>query len=207
MRKAEQSARTKSALIEAAIALFAERGYRATPLKAIGERAGISHGVIPFHFGNKEGLLQAVVETSFARFADSVLSLLRAPAEERDYGLRDLTRLLNEQVDFSEANPEIGRVFQVLMSEAIGPSPELRPHFQTFHKRLHRLGCEWMREGQARGAIRENVDVEATIDAILALLTGIRTHHLLTGVDRRRIHRQVIAILKSGIEREEPEGE
>ena len=195
--KAEQSANTKAALTEAAIALFGEKGYRATSLKAIGERAGISHGSIPFHFGSKEGLLLAVVEVGFRRFSDAVIQPLRG--HQRDFGMRDLEALLDAQIRFSEEQPEIGRVFQVLMAEAIGPSPELRPHYRAFHTRIHQLGCDWVREGVARGAFRDDLDVEATVDAVLGYLTGVRLHDLLAGVDRARIHRQMLSILKGGV--------
>ncbi len=104
MRKAEQSERTRGALIDAAIRLFGERGYRATPLKAIGEAAGISHGVIPFHFGSKEGLLLAVVERCFDVFQRGVLGAL--DDSERDHGLGDLRALMDAQKRFAEEHPE-----------------------------------------------------------------------------------------------------
>jgi len=197
VRKAEQSARTKAALTDAAIALFGERGYRASSLKAIGERAGISHGVIPFHFGSKEGLLLAVVETCFTRFFDSVLAPLRD--HERDWGLGDLEAILDAQLGFADVHPEISRVFTVLMAEAIGSSPELRPHYQAFHERVLRLGTDWVLEGQRRGALRADMDPDATVQAVLSFLTGCRTHHLLAGVDRRTIHKQMLSILERGV--------
>jgi len=197
--KAEQSARTKAALIEAAVGLFGERGYRATSLKAIGEAAGISHGVIPFHFGSKEGLLLAVVEHCFDRFFAAVLAPLVDAERARDYGIGDLDALLTAQLEFSHAQPEVGRVFQVLMAEAIASSPELRPHYAAFNQRTHALGVAWVREGQARGALREDLDVDATVHALLSFLTGVRTHHLLTGLDRRSIHVAMLRILEHGV--------
>lgn len=199
MSKAEQSARTKAALIEAAVGLFGERGYRATSLKAIGEAAGISHGVIPFHFGSKEGLLLAVVERCFEQFFAAVLAPLVDAGRERDYGIGDLDALLTAQLTFSREHPEVGRVFQVLMAEAIASSPELRPHYRAFNERTHALGVAWVREGQARGALREDLDVDATVHALLSFLTGVRTHHLLTGLDRRSIHVAMLRILQHGV--------
>ncbi|MCA9605618.1 MAG: TetR/AcrR family transcriptional regulator [Myxococcales bacterium] len=198
-RKAEQSARTKAALIEAGIALFGERGYRATSLKTVAEQAGITHGVIPFHFGNKEGLLLAVIETCFGRFFESVLRPLSDPSRERDYGVGDLGAILDAQITFGDRHPEVSRVFQVLMAEAIGSSPELRPHYRGFQERTHALGCAWVREGIAKGALRPDLDVESTVHAILSFLTGVRTHHLLAGLDRRSTHRAMLKILEAGV--------
>jgi len=207
VRKAQQSARTKRAVIDAAIALFSERGYRATSLKAIGERAGISHGVIPFHFGSKEGLLLAVVEACFQAFSEHVIG---APgATERDFGANDLQAFMEAQRRFADEHPETGRLFQVLMFEAIGPSPELRPHFEEFHRRIHTLGCAWVREGQRRGVLREDLDVDATVAGIIGFFTGVRTRSLLIGdedVSRERIHAQMLSLIRRGATHDE-EGE
>jgi TetR/AcrR family acrAB operon transcriptional repressor len=197
-RKSEQSARTKRAVLDAAIALFGESGYRGTALKAIGQRAGISHGVIPFHFGSKEGLLHAVVEECFALFLASVVAPLRD--EERDFGIGDLEALMAAQRRFSEEHPEIGRLFVVLMFEGLGPSPELRPHFEQFHARVHALGCAWLREGQRRGSIRGDVDVDAAVEVLFAFFDGLRAHSMLLGdrSDRARVHAQMLEFLRHG---------
>ncbi|MEU5339528.1 MULTISPECIES: TetR/AcrR family transcriptional regulator [unclassified Streptomyces] len=60
-RREQTSAESRSRLIAAAGALFAEKGYRATRFEDVAQRAGISRGSIPWHFGNKAGLLEAVL--------------------------------------------------------------------------------------------------------------------------------------------------
>jgi AcrR family transcriptional regulator len=57
---AEQSDQTQRALLAAARALFAERGYAATSLAAIAARAGVTRGALHYHFQNKAGLFYAV---------------------------------------------------------------------------------------------------------------------------------------------------
>src|SRR4051794_36358354 len=48
-------------IVEAALALFAERGFAATKLEAVAERAGIGKGTLYLYFPNKEELFRAVV--------------------------------------------------------------------------------------------------------------------------------------------------
>ena len=200
MRKAEQSARTKRALIDAAVELIGERGFRATSLKAIGERASISHGVIPFHFGSKDGLLLAVVESCFEEFRDAVFGALSD--HDRDYGLGDLKALTEALLAFQDERPRVGRLFQVLMFEALGPNPELRPYFRDFHDRMAQLGKAWLMVGRERGSIREDLDLDATVDALLCFFNGVRTHSLLLdGFDQRRVHDQMMSILARGVTR------
>lgn len=53
---------SRDALLTAADALFDERGYEATTVRDIGERAGVDAALIARYFGGKEGLYLATLE-------------------------------------------------------------------------------------------------------------------------------------------------
>ena len=53
---------TRAAILDAAMALFAERGFDATPVKVIATEAGVATGLIFHYFGAKEGLLEALID-------------------------------------------------------------------------------------------------------------------------------------------------
>jgi AcrR family transcriptional regulator len=53
-----KSARTRSAIIDAALKLFRERGYDATTMRAIAGEAGVSVGNAYYYFDSKERLIQ-----------------------------------------------------------------------------------------------------------------------------------------------------
>ena len=53
-----KSARTRSAIIDAALGLFRERGYDATTMRAIAASAGVSVGNAYYYFDSKEQLIQ-----------------------------------------------------------------------------------------------------------------------------------------------------
>ena len=73
----------RNAIIEAAIARFAERGFHGTTMRDIAERAGVSQGLLHHHFGNKEGLWNTVGDRISADFMDYVAPALdRAAAPE-----------------------------------------------------------------------------------------------------------------------------
>ncbi|AWB83723.1 TetR family transcriptional regulator [Corynebacterium liangguodongii] len=61
-------------LIEVGRAAFADRGFDAISVEEIATRAGVSKPVLYEHFGGKEGLYRAVVETEHARLYDSIVS-------------------------------------------------------------------------------------------------------------------------------------
>ena len=52
----------RAALLEAALEVFADRGYRDASVDEIAERAGYSKGAIYFHFSGKEDLFFALLE-------------------------------------------------------------------------------------------------------------------------------------------------
>lgn len=58
----ERRGLTRSALLEAAARLFAERGVSEASVDAIAEAAGRTSGALYNHFGSKEGLLFALLE-------------------------------------------------------------------------------------------------------------------------------------------------
>jgi AcrR family transcriptional regulator len=57
---------TKAKLLQAALELFAARGYNATTVDAIAEAAGVSAGLLYYHFASKPAVLQAIFEQSLA---------------------------------------------------------------------------------------------------------------------------------------------
>jgi AcrR family transcriptional regulator len=67
---AARTAETRSRVIEAVIESIGEVGYQRTTSAEIARRAGVTWGAVQHHFGGKEGLLIAVVEYSFNRFAE-----------------------------------------------------------------------------------------------------------------------------------------
>ena len=62
----ELRAAAKSRLVDAALQLFATRGYSATSVDAIADEAGASVGLLYYHFGDKHALLRAIFEHSLA---------------------------------------------------------------------------------------------------------------------------------------------
>jgi AcrR family transcriptional regulator len=68
-------------VLEAGLVLFAERGYHATSIAEIGERAGIAKSVLYYHFGSKAGLYEAILE---AETQEAVRRVASAVPEDRN---------------------------------------------------------------------------------------------------------------------------
>jgi AcrR family transcriptional regulator len=80
---APEDATIRDRLLDAAAAVFAERGYDGTRVGDVAKRAGLSTGAIYSQFQNKSDLLMsALVERATARYDDTVAHLRTLPYEE-----------------------------------------------------------------------------------------------------------------------------
>ncbi|HXV65060.1 MAG TPA: TetR family transcriptional regulator, partial [Vicinamibacteria bacterium] len=87
-------------IVETAIQIIASQGFLQASLAEIAKMAGISKGVISYHFGGKEELVEEILQ-----------SLLRKPAEyikqrvgECENALDKLTAYIEANFEFMEAN-------------------------------------------------------------------------------------------------------
>ncbi|WP_433179856.1 TetR/AcrR family transcriptional regulator [Actinoallomurus sp. CA-150999] len=65
-KRARKAKETRGRMLEAARELFVQRGYGATSLQEIADRAGVAVQTIYFTFGNKRVLLKELVDVSIA---------------------------------------------------------------------------------------------------------------------------------------------
>jgi AcrR family transcriptional regulator len=85
-RRAEQSEGTRAALIEAARALFAERGYAGVGTEEIVTRARVTRGALYHHFRDKRDLFRAVHEQVESEVTDSIGATLEQGAGDDPLG-------------------------------------------------------------------------------------------------------------------------
>ena len=65
-------------LVGVARSVFAERGFEATSIEEIAERAGVSKPVVYQHFGGKQGVYAVVVDREVRRLTDSIVGAFDA---------------------------------------------------------------------------------------------------------------------------------
>jgi AcrR family transcriptional regulator len=69
----------RNAIMESAIALFAEHGFHGATMRDIALRAGVSQGLLHHHFGGKEGLWHVVGERISADFLAYMAEIIGTP--------------------------------------------------------------------------------------------------------------------------------
>lgn len=141
-------------ILDAALTVFAERGYRNTRLEHVGEAAGVTKGTIYHYFANKEDLLLRAIEhrreESFGRI-DEVLRDKTAPVSTR---LRLLVRAW-----FGAITKERLAVVTLLLQGIAHEAPEAhRRWLAGGPTAAARVIASLIKEGQARGEFRPDAD-------------------------------------------------
>lgn len=163
--KADQSERTRQALLRAATRLFAERGYEATFIDDIARRARVTKGALYHQFRDKRSLFEAVVETRVKELTDRTRALsgdamerLGEPRKAWQRALAGLEIMLDGLSD-----PATQRI--VLME---GPVVLGRARWdQLWGERVLRLVRGIFRDAQRRGAVKPEL-----VDPIGHLMYG-----------------------------------
>ncbi|MGE3275208.1 MAG: TetR/AcrR family transcriptional regulator [Vicinamibacterales bacterium] len=78
MTQEERSEKSRAAILEAALALFSHVGYRATSIRDIAGRAGVSTGSVYHHFRDKEAIFDTLLQQFWAFSAEPSFPLNRA---------------------------------------------------------------------------------------------------------------------------------
>jgi AcrR family transcriptional regulator len=79
-----------SEILEAALAVFAERGYAATRMDDIAQRAGVTKGTIYLYFESKDAVFRRLVQDSIG----STIESFRAAADQYDGSSRELLQIV-----------------------------------------------------------------------------------------------------------------
>jgi AcrR family transcriptional regulator len=108
---AERTAETRARIIEAAIESIAEQGFQRTTANEIAKRAGVTWGAVQHHFGDKDGIVTAVLEDSFDRFAARLDDI---PVDGTTVGER--VDLFIERAWAHFGSPHYRSTFQILLS-------------------------------------------------------------------------------------------
>jgi AcrR family transcriptional regulator len=145
----------KAKLYSAAAEVFARKGYAAASVREIVEKAGVTKPVLYYHFGSKEGIYKAILDSALRDFDERVeaVEMLTGSASLR------LRRLCEEVFRIYERHSDVVRLMHAI---DFGP-PQGAPFFD-FDKallRLHDGVARLVREGKRTGEFRGNVDAMA----------------------------------------------
>ncbi len=150
--RTHDGARTRQSILDAAHALFAERGYSGAHVNDIVARAGTTKPMIYYHFGSKEGLFAAVLEEVYAgmRRIEGALQLAGLPPREA------MRTLVHVTFDYHAQYPDWVRLISVANiheAQHIRDSPTVALRNSAVLDILRDLLARGAREGVFRGGV------------------------------------------------------
>jgi AcrR family transcriptional regulator len=169
-KRAEKAKETRRRIREAAGGLFVERGYGATSLQDIADRAGVAVQTIYFTFGNKRTLLKEVVDVSIAGDDEPVPTMDRPwfrdalAADTADAELRALLRGVRTLLKRVAPINEMLRTAATVDPDIV----ELWPQDADPRLTVHATAAKAL---VAKPGAREGISAEHAADVLFGLLS------------------------------------
>jgi AcrR family transcriptional regulator len=163
--QARRGAERRAAIVEAAIDVFSQHGFRASALAEVADRVNLTPAGILYHFGSKEALLLAVIAERDRRAGDQLAAL---PVE----GGLDTLLAIVKFAEMSEGERGLAALHTVLQAESFEPDEPAHVYFRERSRLLRRRTEQTLLAAQRSGEMRTNIDCAAKADEIVAFLEG-----------------------------------
>jgi len=164
--KIEKYRRRYGEIIDAAAAVFAEKGYHGSSTKDIADRLGIRQGSLYYYFESKESALEEVCKIGvdgFVQRLEAILARDITPAEM-------LRAAVHNHLAPLEDRPNYVRVFQRQRHEL--PSPRRRK-ISAAAGHYEKLLQTMFERGVATGAFRQDLDCRMATLGLLGMCNAV----------------------------------
>jgi AcrR family transcriptional regulator len=177
-RRAARRAATEARLIEAATDLFVSRGYVATTLTAVADRAELAPRTLYLHFATKAALLRRCIDVAIAGDAESI------PLDERDWMTAAMTaptltdRIRRMAAGTARLMERTGALLDVAR-QAAPTEPEIAAAAQAGRDATRRTLLDFWRRAADDRLLPDGVD-QRWLGETAALLAHADTYSVLT---------------------------
>lgn len=155
-------------IIDAALRVFAEKGFARATNRDIAREAGITTGLIYYYFKSKEDLLKAALEER-----SPVQLVQQIPLEMLEQAPEVLLPILAGRVlDHVESEPFI-KIIRVILPEMLHGEPELAPIVSSFFQRVLDFLSNYLQSQRTKGRVRADLDTQAAAQVFASGLIGM----------------------------------
>ncbi|GAA4768575.1 TetR/AcrR family transcriptional regulator [Microbacterium gilvum] len=166
-----KTAAVRTAILDAALDVFAESGYRSGSLREVADRVGMSEAGVLHHFPSKSALLADVLDRRDVR----ALEVVPFDQEDGEATLRGLVRL----AEYNATIPGIVKLFAVLSTEATSPDHPAHGYFIARYARTRGNLRHAFASLAAQGRLADGVSPERAAIATIAMMDGLQVQWLL----------------------------
>ncbi len=163
-------------ILDAAIAVIAEKGFHNSRVAEIAERADVASGTVYLYFKSKEQILMAALDGAFQSFFRRAQNEIAGSPDAAER-LRILARLHLEALGRNRS------IAVVLQTELRQSAKFLAQFSQQEMKAYFNLIREIIREGQRTGSIRQDVSDKIAASCFFGALDELVTAWVLSARD------------------------
>jgi TetR/AcrR family transcriptional regulator, fatty acid metabolism regulator protein len=182
---------------DAAVRVFARKGFHSARVGDIAAEAGVAHGLLYHYFESKDALLESVFRDTWA----AMLELIREAEESGEPAAEQLRRVAAVVLRTWRRDPDLVRVLvrEVTRTPQIQAQAEEVGHaFQAIERIV--------RDGQERGELRRDVDPRLAALVLYGALEEILTGWVIGQLpdddeDIARAEHDVVEVITGGLVR------
>jgi len=145
-------------------------GYRAATMARIQAESGLSRGLVGYHFGSKQNLMEAVVTKIHENFVAQTAGADPAPGLD---GFGEVSALFEAYLGRLSARPQPAKVMIVLATESMSGATEVRQALQEALAGLRDRFAHMLERGLEDGSVRATIDPQSTGAVLQGMLRGI----------------------------------
>lgn len=179
-------------ILEAAIAVFAEKGFAQTKVSEIARVAGVADGTIYLYFDNKDDLLIKAYEASMDRILESLHKVLN---ETNGTGEK-IERFIQHHLETVGNDKQLAKVITV----ELRTSPKFMVEYKNtkFNEYLRMLS-DMIATGQSENVLRRDIDPALAARALFGMLDELSLMFVLGGrLDLRTTARLLFETFMNG---------
>jgi len=182
-------------ILEAAVRVFARRGYHTSRVGDIAEEAGVAHGLLYHYFEGKEAVLEAIFRETWGELLVAIREVEASEEAAREQ-LRQVAAIVLRSW---RRRPDVVRV----LVREIARSPDLHKRFDELGELFAAIERIVVR-GQSRGVFRDDLDPALAswifYGALEEILTGWVLGRLPDGEEAvERAERTVVEVIAGGL--------
>ena len=160
-------------ILDAAVAVFAEKGFFTSRIADIADRADVADGTVYLYFKNKEEILMTAINTAF----DAFMSLARTELKKLPDPAERLRRLAFLHLDALGSNRNLAVVFQMELRQSTRFLSEFSHHHMIEYLGLVR---DAIREAQDTGLFRREMSDKIAANCFFGALDEMVTSWVLS---------------------------
>lgn len=176
MPKIVDKAAKRKEILEAAIAVFGEKGYHAAKMVDIAVAAGMGKGTIYEYFPTKEALPKEIFNLFFAGLEAQLTELQQSDLAPIDILMEGIQLSVTDMDELAAVTPLF---FELLGSKALNESLGLGDYFEHWLEQLSRFFTDTLVAGQKNGQINPDINVEAFSRMLVGALDGVGLHYCM----------------------------